>query len=130
MNRTAIAILGGLAGMAAALLLVPGSRKRIAHEVGARLRSTPLVESGQEVARQVAQRAQGLAADVAEIAQDVAGKATQAVGKARGAAMARSQNPAEAAEMAADAAQKALDAVDELVRRTQDVLHAARKRLD
>ncbi|MBM3269729.1 MAG: hypothetical protein FJZ01_19020 [Candidatus Sericytochromatia bacterium] len=139
MNRIAMAVIGGLTGVAAALLLGSReSRKRLADQVGetlklganARLRATPLIESGQEAAREVAKRARGLAADAAGLAQTMAERAQSAAPALRQARGRRAQGATDAAKLATDAARKTLDAVDELVRRTQDVVHEARKRLD
>ena len=132
MNRIAIAILGSVAGAVAALLLTPSTRGRIAevgetmkHGVNARLRATPLIESGQELTRQLAGRAQ-------DFAQDVADKAQEAVGKAKRMKTSRDsqQVPTESAELAVEAAERALAAVDDLVNRARNVLSAARKRVE
>lgn len=135
MNRLMLAVLGGIAGISLAIILAPGSRRererfgRMAGEVGetvregllTRLRTTPLMETGQEMARQVAERA-----------QEAAHRAQEAVGRVRGVTeggtLAANQAASDALEQASDAAMKALDAVEELVRRTEDVLEGTKKK--
>ncbi len=135
MNRLLLAALGGIAGMSLAILMAPGSKRererlgRVAGEVGetvreglqTRLRSTPLMESGQELARQIAERA-----------QVAAHRAQEAVSRVRtaGGVGGSSHAASEALEEASEAATKALEAVEELVKRTEHVIDAAKRKID
>lgn len=135
-TRLVLAILGGLAGVSLAIALAPGTRKgreqlgRAAGEMGeslrqglrTRLRSTPLMEAGQDVARAVAERAR----EAAHRAQETVSRVREL---AEGGSRSADRTTSEALEQASEAARRALDAVEELVKRTEDVIQGARKKI-
>lgn len=138
MNRLMLAVLGGIAGISLAIILSPSSRKdrerigKMAGEMGetvreglrTRLRATPLMETGQEMARLISERAQEAAHRAQEAATRMRGAAT---GGTRAAGETAAEAAGEALEQAREAAMRALDAVEALVKRTENVIEDSAK---